>query len=168
MNWRKCNYLLTNVSIHLNIYIHNHYISWTEKSIHDFRKPSRGGTANAACVQELIEIQRTTVIHVEAWKLVSYRKGIAEANGVNRQITEEYMRPKMEKERPEVHRHIHRTESLVYISKHLDWFAFQAQNTRSVAQPSNNGSRWFFSQGLMWTEREDNSSPLSTSDLKIS
>jgi len=52
--------------------------------------------------------------------LVSCLKAIAWANGVNRQITEEDMRPEVEEERPEVHHHSHRTESLRSISKHLD------------------------------------------------
>ena len=43
------------------IYSHNHYVCCTEKSIHDSRKPSHGGIANAARVLELIEIQRTMV-----------------------------------------------------------------------------------------------------------
>ena len=40
----------------VNIYLHNHYVSCTEHSIHDSRKTSHGGIANAARVSELIEI----------------------------------------------------------------------------------------------------------------
>jgi hypothetical protein len=79
--------------------------------------------------------------------LVSYLKGIAWANGVKRQFIEEGMWPKVEKEKTEVHHHILSTESLVSIAKHLDGFAFHVQNTGSLAQPSNNGSRRFFLRG---------------------
>ena len=74
MSLRKCNYLLTNVSIHVNIYLHNYHVSCTGKTMHYSRKPSHGGTANAARVSELIEIWSTTVFHTllqrrETWSL---------------------------------------------------------------------------------------------------
>ena len=103
----------------------------------------------------------------ETWKLVSYLKVIAWANGVRDRSLRKICGLRCKRKDLKL---------TTIFTEQSHWFLFQSTWTDPLFTLKI-PDLWLnllttvpgdFSQGLTWTEREDNSSPLSTSDLKIS